>query len=382
MPAAEIIAIGTELLLGQTQDTNTAYIARLLNDAGFDIFRASMVGDNENRIATSIRESLERAEVVITTGGLGPTVDDPTRGAVALAFGVNLEYHPELWEEIQERFRAYSRSPSENNKRQAHLPAGAVAIHNPVGTAPAFYLEKGGRLVVSLPGVPSEMKTLLHDDVIPLIREKYHLKSVIVTRVIHTVGIGESSVDELIGDMEKLANPTVGLAAHPGQVDIRVTAKAADRQAALDQISPIESRVYSLLEEHIYGSDEMTLENVVKELIGKYHLNPVVFFHDGLRELSETLCRSLDVPCETIGFSAGKAKHYKMLKDNQSTPNQLTILMENPSDGEQGVDLRGILMNNEYRKSLRFGGHSELYAQWANNQILNFLRVMIKKRKR
>ena len=138
MPIAEVIAIGTELLLGQIQDTNTAYIARTLNASGIDIFRATMIGDNENRIAAVINETLQRADIIITTGGLGPTVDDPTRNAVALAYGVENVYRAELWEEIQDRFRAYGRAPSENNKRQAYLPQGAVVIHNPVGTAPAF----------------------------------------------------------------------------------------------------------------------------------------------------------------------------------------------------------------------------------------------------
>ena len=127
MPVAEIITIGTELLLGEIQDTNTSYIAKILNSAGIDIYHASMIGDNEERIALEIRAAIDRADIVITTGGLGPTVDDPTRNAVALAFDRETEFKPELWDQILTRFKAYGRNPSENNKRQAFIPVGAVA---------------------------------------------------------------------------------------------------------------------------------------------------------------------------------------------------------------------------------------------------------------
>jgi len=138
MPTAEIIAIGTELLLGETADTNTRFIARTLRGLGVDLFRTSTIGDNAGRIAQAIREALARAEIVITTGGLGPTVDDPTRQAVAQAVGVELEFRPELWEQITARVARYGRTPTENQKRQAYIPKGAISIENPVGTAPAF----------------------------------------------------------------------------------------------------------------------------------------------------------------------------------------------------------------------------------------------------
>src|SRR5512135_2170348 len=138
MPAAEIIAIGTELLLGEIQDTNTRYLARLLRDYGVDLYRTTIVGDNVDRIAHAIRESLSRCQIIITTGGLGPTVDDPTRQAVAMAAGTELEFQPQLWDQIQDRFERFGRNPTENNRRQAYIPRGAIAMENPVGTAPAF----------------------------------------------------------------------------------------------------------------------------------------------------------------------------------------------------------------------------------------------------
>src|SRR3990172_10571711 len=251
MPSAEIITIGTEILLGEIVDTNTRYIARLMRGLGVDLYRTTTIGDNVERIAEAIQNAIERADIVITTGGLGPTVDDPTREAVARAFDVETEFRQELWEQILEVVTRYGRVPSENQKRQAHVPKGAIAIKNKVGTAPAFIMEAlspltpgppphgggefsplpkgegmGVRAVISLPGVPKEMEHLLHEAVIPYLQARYNLDQIIKVRLLHTAGAGEADIDESIGDFELLANPTVGLAAHSGIVDIRIAAKA------------------------------------------------------------------------------------------------------------------------------------------------------------
>ncbi len=265
MPTAEIITIGTEILLGEIVDTNAPYLARKLRDIGVDIFRKTSVGDNARRIAQAIQEALQRADIVITTGGLGPTVDDPTREAVALAMGLELEYRPELWDQIQARFKRYGRQPTDNNKRQAFVPQGAVAVENRVGTAPSFIMESGSRCIFSLPGVPREMEYLLEKAVIPYLQERYQLHGTIKARVLHTAGLGESQIDELVGDLEKLSNPTVGLAAHAGQVDIRITAKAASEAEAETLIHEVEDTVYKLLGEWIYGTDADTLEEAALE---------------------------------------------------------------------------------------------------------------------
>ena len=263
MPNAEIITIGTELLLGEIQDTNTRYVARELRDAGIDLYRTTMVGDNMHRIAQAIQEALNRTDIIITTGGLGPTVDDPTRQAVAMAVGVEVEYRPELWEQIQSRFQRYNRTPTENNKRQAYVPSGATAIENPVGTAPAFICEKNHKVVISLPGVPREMEYLIQHSVIPFLRSYFQLKGTIQATVLHTATVGESQVDELVGDLETTANPTVGLLAHPGQVDIRVTAKADTIEEAQSMIQSVVTVIQERLGDAIYGIDDETLETIV-----------------------------------------------------------------------------------------------------------------------
>jgi nicotinamide-nucleotide amidase len=267
MPIAEIISIGTELLLGEIVDTNAQYIARKLRDAGIDLYRKTTVGDNSRRIAEAVRGALQRCDIVITTGGLGPTVDDPTREAIALAMGVDTEFRPELWDQIQARFRRFGRPPTENNKRQAYVPKNALAIENPVGTAPAFLVEQNGQTVISLPGVPREMEYLLDNAVLPYLREGYRLTGVIKARILHTAGAGESQIDDLIGDLETLKNPTVGLAAHSGQVDVRITAKADSEEQADQLIAGVEAEVSTRLGAWIYGADQDTLEDMALKSI-------------------------------------------------------------------------------------------------------------------
>ena len=262
MPAAEIITIGTEILLGEILDTNARYLARSLREAGIDLYWKTTVGDNAGRIAQAIRQAVERSQIIITTGGLGPTVDDPTREAIALALGVEIEFRPELWDQIQSRFRRFGRVPTENNRRQAYVPQGALAVENQVGTAPAFIMEVGQRAIIALPGVPREMEYLMQNAILPYLHKRYKLTTVIRTRTLHTAGVGESQIDDRIDDLERLSNPTVGLAAHSGQVDVRITAKADSERQAQELLQPVEAELRQRLGGWIYGADEETLEQV------------------------------------------------------------------------------------------------------------------------
>ncbi|MFC2054004.1 competence/damage-inducible protein A [Chloroflexota bacterium] len=269
MPTAEIITIGTEILLGEIVDTNARYIARQLRDAGIDLYRKTTVGDNATRIATAIQQAMESSDIIITTGGLGPTIDDPTREAVALALETETEYRPELWEQIKARFERFGRIPTENNKRQAYVPIGAMAVENPVGTAPAFISELDMCSIIALPGVPREMEYLLINKVLPYLKERYSFTGIIKARIIHTAGIGESQIDEMITDLETLHNPTVGLATHSGQVDVRITAKADTESEADVLIKEIEIQLRRRLGNWIYGADEETLEKATLQALQK-----------------------------------------------------------------------------------------------------------------
>lgn len=251
MPSAEILTIGTELLLGEIVNTNTQVIALTLRKIGVDVYRTSTIGDNSERISDIIKESLQRADILIMTGGLGPTVDDPTRQAIANAYRLELEFHPELWEGIVQRFSKYGIQPPDNNRQQAYLPAGAESLPNPRGTAPGIHLVVERKHVFAMPGVPAEMEGMLNEQVIPRIQSEYGLTGVILIRNIRVDGVGESQIDALIRDLEELSNPTVGLAASKGYVLIRLTAKADNEDLADALLSDLEKEIRNRLADWI-----------------------------------------------------------------------------------------------------------------------------------
>jgi len=269
---AEIVTTGTELLLGVISDTNSTYIAQRLRDIGLDLYYITSAGDNEVRVAQVIDAALDRSDVVITTGGLGPTVDDVTREAVARATGRELAYDERLATSIEAFFAQRGYQMSENNRRQARIPEGAIPIENPVGTAPCFIVESKRGIVISLPGVPREMKYLMEHEVLPYLRDKLNLRQVIKSRTLRTCGIGESSLDAQIGDLETFSNPTVGLAAHPGQSDIRITAKADSVAEADAMLGEMEARIRERVDEVIFGVDDERLESVVVGLLDERSL--------------------------------------------------------------------------------------------------------------
>ncbi len=240
---AELVMIGTELLLGEIVDTNANRLALALRNIGTDLYYKTTVGDNERRIVDVLNLALDRSDVIITSGGVGPTVDDITRQAVAAATGRNLVYSNDLERQIAARFRSFGRKMAGNNKRQAYLPEGATPIENPVGTAPCFLSEdiSGRGCVIVLPGVPRELEYLVEHSVKPILIERMGGIKVTRVKVLRTCAVGESNVDRIIGDLMVSASPTVGLAAHIGQTDIRITAKADTEEEVEAQIAEMES---------------------------------------------------------------------------------------------------------------------------------------------
>lgn len=270
MPKAELIAIGTELLLGEIQDTNTRSIARMLREINIDLFRSTIIGDNSARISALFLEALTRSDIVIATGGLGPTVDDYTREAAARAFNVDLIFQPHLWQKIKERYSTRGITPSDNNQRQAFIPASAIVVQNPVGTAPGFILQREEKTLVCLPGVPREMETLMEETVMPFLIKTYGLQGLIKVKVLHVSGVPESRVDQLVAEYETWQNPTVGLLAHPGIVDVRITAKADSEAQADEMIRSLEVPIRGRFGMDIFGMDEETLEEHVRQLIANF----------------------------------------------------------------------------------------------------------------
>ena len=276
---AEIVAVGTELLLGQIVDTNSAHIARLLTTVGVDVHFKSTVGDNLDRLKETLHTALRRADCVITTGGIGPTLDDLTRDAVAEVIGRPLVFQPRLFEQIQGFFARLGRPVGENNRRQAYIPEGAIPIENPVGTAPGFIAEQDGRAIISVPGVPHEMRHFMDHSVMPYLRSRWGLGDVIVSRVLKCVGIGESLVDDRLKELiEQGQNPTIGLLAHTqiGEVHVRLTAKAASEEAARALNATLETAVRARLQEYIFGVDEETYEGILSALLRESGLRVAV----------------------------------------------------------------------------------------------------------
>jgi nicotinamide-nucleotide amidase len=263
----EIVAIGTEILLGQLLDTNSAFVARTLADRGVDVYQKHAVGDNAARLEALLRGALERADGVITTGGLGPTVDDLTKEAVAAAVGTTLELDEPSLRAVEERLRAFGRSGplAENNRRQAYLPKGCVVLENPHGTAPGFVaLRADGKFVACMPGVPREMKPMLAERLVPWLAARYDLHEAIFTRTLHTVGISESDVDRRIEPLfRSLENPKIAVLAHDFRVDVKLMAKAPDRARAEALIAPYESELRARIGAGIFGVDDESLEGAV-----------------------------------------------------------------------------------------------------------------------
>jgi nicotinamide-nucleotide amidase len=378
MPSAEIIAIGTELLLGETVDTNTAFITKTLNQIGIDIYRTIIVGDNSTRITDQIRQSLGHADIVITTGGLGPTVDDPTRQAVADAFDQDLIFDQILWDQILVRFQKFNKAPTSNNKKQAYIPRNAIAIENEVGTAPAFYISKNGKTIISLPGVPAEMKYLINKKVIGILTQLHNLQSTIFSRIIHTAGIGESSLDNLIGEFEKLENPTVGVTAKPGLVDIRITAKAKNIQEAKSIIQPIEESIFKKVGNFVFGYDRDTLKSVVEDLVRNQKIKIELTYDDLNKEIiSELLKINIFQTIQASHDVDQEPDETKQSLYNKSYDKKMAIFLKKYVDPKSGFELKINYKDVSYEKEMWFGGHSILFNSWMENYLLNTIRVVI-----
>ena len=383
MPSAEIITIGTELLLGEIIDTNTRFLARALRGLGVNLFRTITIGDNAQRIAEAIQDSMRRADIIITTGGLGPTVDDPTREAVALAVGVETEFREELWEQVKTVIARYGRVPGENQKRQAMVPRGAIGIENPVGTAPSFIVEfdspgaKSGA-IISLPGVPQEMEFLFHHSVIPYLQKHFDLHEIIKVRLLHTSGLGEGMIDEQVGEFELLSNPTVGLAVHAGVVDIRITAKAENENEADRLIAEVETSIRARLGDVIFGVDEDTLEKAALEAAARRGWN-LAALESGLdgrlaRALSAAQPPNL-LTVESATLQPGElAARTREVRERCEAKAALGVALFR-SESEQVIELHLVTPAGEKSRRLTYGGPPNYSPRWAGNMALNWLRL-------
>ena len=389
---AEIVTTGTELLLGQIDDTNATYLARQLRDLGIDVYFRTTVGDNELRIAQAIEIALGRADLIITTGGLGPTVDDVTREGVARATGRTLVLHPELLAQIEVFFARFGRPMTDNNRRQAYLPEGCIPVENPVGTAPAFIVEDTRGTVVTLPGVPSEMRYLMDATILPYLQRRLGRQETLVTRVLRTVAMGESTVDQAIADLEASANPTVGLSAHPGQTDVRIVAKGGTQQEAEAMVAAFEAIIRERLGPAIYGSGEDVYEEVLAallrergatlalaetltqgDLIRRLGAYPDVLLGGVAAAGGAQLARPLGLEAAEVAGEPGALALAQAVRRAWGASHGLAVLVDPPGGpwvaiaSEEGVDTR----------RLRYTGQDRRARSWSAVVALEFLRRLM-----
>ncbi len=263
--SAEIVTIGTEMLLGDLVDTNTAWLSARLATLGVGVYRHTTVGDNRERIAGALKEAASRADLVITTGGLGPTSDDLTNEVLADVTGREMVEYPEARAHVDEMFRRFGRKPTPSNYKQALFPEGTKLISNPLGTAMGALLEADGTLFATLPGVPSEMKGMFEETLEPLIRAR--TDGSIISRTLWFAGIGESALAEKVQDFLDASDPTVAPLAGQGKVRLRITTRAATPEEAERRIAPVEKEILARLGDYYFGEDEETLESAVARLL-------------------------------------------------------------------------------------------------------------------
>ncbi|WP_039764480.1 competence/damage-inducible protein A [Caldicellulosiruptor sp. F32] len=263
---AEIICVGTELLLGQIMNTNAQYLSQRLASLGIDLYFQTTVGDNLNRLKSAIDIALKRSDILIFTGGLGPTSDDITKEAVCEYFGKKLILNQEVLNKIEEYFKHRGVKMPEINKKQAYVPEGSIILENRHGTAPGLIIEKDGKIAILLPGPPFEMQPMFEEYVVPYL-EKFS-KEKIYSRVLKFIGIGESSIEERLSELiHNQSDPSLALYAKPFEVELRISTKKSDEAVAKDILDQMESKIRALLGEYIYGIDNQTLEEVVVEML-------------------------------------------------------------------------------------------------------------------
>ena len=308
----EIISVGTELLLGNVINSDAQMLSQKLSELGLNVYYHTVVGDNPERLKQTVEIAKSRADIIITTGGLGPTCDDLTKQTLAEAFGKKLVLHQDIADELREWFARRGQVMTENNIQQAELPEGCTIFPNDCGTAPGCAFEAEGKHVLMLPGPPSECRAMFDKQAMPYLSALS--EGVIVSRTLKIFGMGESKMESLLRErMNEMANPTLAPYAKEGECELRITAKAEDEEAARALIAPVEAELRQLLGDVIYGADVPNLETAVLEL---------------LKEANMTLCtaesctggliakRLTDVPGSSAVFKGGVVSYCNEVKAN------------------------------------------------------------------
>jgi nicotinamide-nucleotide amidase len=312
---AEILSVGTELLLGQITDTNATYLERQLSQLGIDFFYVSVVGDNLDRLTQTVRRARGRSDLVIITGGLGPTEDDLTREAIAASLGETPVVDPALEATLRAFFAGRGIPMPERNVKQAWVLPSVTPLPNPIGTAPGWWAERDGVIVVAMPGVPYEMQRMWEHEVVPGLRPR--TGAVLFTRILRVAGLGESSVEERLDPISHSDNPTVATYAKSDAVDVRISAKAVDEGQARALVEDVEARARDLLGAHVFGVDSDTPQSVALAMLIERGLTLAT-----MESCTGGLLASLltDVPGSSNAFLGGLISYATQLKEQWGVP--------------------------------------------------------------
>ena len=408
---AEIITVGTEILLGDIVNTNSQFLANELASLGLEVYYQGTVGDNESRLLSTLEESLKRSDIVITTGGLGPTKDDITKEMAAKCFEQELVLHDDIWENIKSYFEKLGINPTENNKKQAYFPKDCIILDNPNGTAPGAVLKKDNKMIILLPGPPKEMMPMFNNEAKPYLQSLTDFK--LISRTLRFIGIGESSLEEKLIDLiDNQSNPTIAPYAKDGEVTIRITAKSKCEKAANKLIDNVENEIKYRAGKYLYGYDETTLEETVAKLLVKNNMTIAVsesctggmvssklidypgisqsFIEGCVTYSNEAKMNRLGVKKETLDKYGAVSEETavemaKGISKNLNTDIGLsTTGIAGPGGGTDekpvGLVYIGIYINGKVKvKKCNFTGSREKIRNRANNEALNLLRLELSK---
>lgn len=379
----EVIAVGTELLIGQIVNTNAATIGQRLASEGFDANHQVTVGDNLDRLADTIRTAIGRADAVILTGGIGPTQDDLTREAICEVTGRTMVRDGEYAERIRQRILARRGTVADNVFRMADHPEGAETLTNSQGVAPGIALEHQGKLIFAVPGVPREMRALLDEEIMPRLREASGEPAILRSRMLRTWGFGESQIAEMLDDLYVTTNPSVAFLISDMEVKVRITAKAENAAAADRLIEPIESVVRQRLGGAVFAADDETIENVVaREAAGRdWRIAVAEIGTHGLVGASlaahgdPTFAGSMIIP-------AGFASQLTELARSTFTAEVgvgigAAAVVEDAGQVASVVDFEIVTPEDRRARSMRFFGTGERAASYARIAALHLLRLAI-----
>ena len=316
---AEIISIGTELLLGEITDTNASYLAAELPLLGIDLYWVTQVGDNLGRLREVLERAWSRSDLILATGGLGPTDDDITREAIAELLGEELSSDPALEQELRQKFTQLGRHMPQSNLKQASRIPSAQVLPNSRGTAPGWWVEQQGHIIVTLPGPPGEMQAMWQKEVLPRLRQSL-AGEIILCRTLKTFGLPEAAVGEMVSSWMASANPTLGVYAKPDGIHLRLAAKATHPEQASRMLAQLEEKLRGLLEERIWGTDDETLETMVGGLLREKRLSLATMESCTGGLLASTIT---DVPGSSAYFKGGLVAYSNQMKVSWGVSSEL-----------------------------------------------------------